>query len=145
MVLYTLLGDNHEDCEGEVVGGKVKESTERIDKKMESFKKDGKDDQDDGPRCSVTKHSLSQELVGVEIPADGSILLQGDNHGDCKGEVVGVKVKGSTERIDKVKEHVQKDGKKKMKQSKKAGKRNQGPNIDYWLSCGIGWKEKRRK
>ena len=83
MVLYTLLGDNHEDCEGEVVGGKVKESTERIDKTKESLLKDEKDDQDDWPRYNVTKHNLSQELVGVEIPKDCNILLQGDSQEDC--------------------------------------------------------------
>ena len=81
--IIILQGDNHEDCEVGVVGGKVKESNERIDKTKESFLKDEKDDQDDGTRFNVTKHNLSQKLVGVEIPKDCNILLQGNSEEDC--------------------------------------------------------------
>ena len=73
---------------------------------MIPFLKDGEDNQDDGPRCSATKNNRRQELVGMEIPEDGIILLKGDNHEDCEDEVVGGKE--STERIDKMKESFQK-------------------------------------
>ena len=97
------------------------------------FQKDGEDsDQEDGPKD--TRYNLSQEPVIMEIPADGIIPLQSDTQEDGDGEEVKVKVKEPSKKDGKMMKTFQKDGvKKRMKQGQKAGMKNPGANIAYWL------------